>query len=278
MAPYPLARVRVPGPRRSCSCSCRRWSSRGAARGALDARKGERLYAAGDFAVAAQVLDRALAADTTPVRAYNAGNAYYRMKRYETAAARYRVAATGPAGLRQESVFNLGNALVRAAEDAPERRQLLLDAVGAYEEALRLDPGDQDAKWNLELALQRLEEDRMAGGSSGRGRAADYGRGNMNVPGYEGNPDGRDRRHGGRRLRRGAGRVGRFSSIRRRRASCSTRYSASSSPAMRPDRPRGFHGRPGLVGRDVRASEGSGDRAVGAARSLDLLARREPFL
>ena len=70
----------------------------GCARGALDARKGERLYAAGDFAVAAQVLDRALAADTTPARAYNAGNAYYRMKRYETAAARYRVAATGPAG------------------------------------------------------------------------------------------------------------------------------------------------------------------------------------
>ena len=78
---------------------------------------------------------------------------------------------------------------MRAAEDAPERGQLLIDAVAAYEEALRLDPADQDAKWNLELALRRLEEDRMSGGSSGRGRAADYGRGNMNVPGYEGNPD-----------------------------------------------------------------------------------------
>ena len=95
----------------------------------------------------------------------------------------------GPGTLRQQSIFNLGNSLVRAAEDAPERGQLLLDAVAAYEEALRLDPADQDAKWNLELALQRLEEDRMAGGSSGRGRAADYGRGNMNVPGYEGNPE-----------------------------------------------------------------------------------------
>jgi Ca-activated chloride channel family protein len=161
----------------------------GCSRGALDARKGERLYASGDFAASAQWLDRALAADTTPARAYNAGNAYYRMKRYEVAAARYRVAASGPAALRQQSVFNLGNALVRAAEEAPERGQLLIDAVGAYEEALRLDPADQDAKWNLELALQRLDEDRMAGGSAGRGRAADYGRGNMNVPGYEGNPD-----------------------------------------------------------------------------------------
>jgi tetratricopeptide (TPR) repeat protein len=160
----------------------------GCARGSLDARKGERLYAAGDYAGSAKALDRALAADSTPVRAYNSGNAYYRLKRYEDAAARYRYAATRRE-LRQPSVFNLGNALVRAAEDAPERGQLLLDAVGAYEEALRLDPGDQDAKWNLELALQRLEEDRMRGGSSGRGRNADYGRGNMNVPGYEGNPE-----------------------------------------------------------------------------------------
>ncbi|MDQ3138056.1 MAG: hypothetical protein M3Q93_10790, partial [Gemmatimonadota bacterium] len=161
----------------------------GCSRGSLDARTGQRLYAEGEFAAAAQALDRALAADSTPVRAYNAGNAYYRMRRYRVAAARYRVAAAGPAALRQPSVFNLGNALVRAAEEAPERGQLLFDAIEAYEEALRLHPADQDAKWNLELALKRLDEDRMAGGSSGRGREADYGRGNMNVPGYEGNPD-----------------------------------------------------------------------------------------
>jgi Ca-activated chloride channel family protein len=164
-------------------------ASAGCSRGSLDARKGERLYASGDFAGSAKAFDRALAVDTTPIRAYNAGNAYYRMRRYEDAAVRYRVAAARPAAVRQASVFNLGNALVRAAEEAPERGQLLLDAIAAYEEALRLDPTDHDAKWNLELALKRLEEDRMAGGSSGRGRAADYGRGNMNVPGYEGNPE-----------------------------------------------------------------------------------------
>ncbi len=164
-------------------------ASAGCSRGSLDARKGERLYATGDFAGSAKALDQALAADTTPVRAYNAGNAYYRMRRYEDAAVRYRLAAAGPPVVRQPSVFNLGNSLVRAAEEAPERGQLLLDAIAAYEEALRLDPADHDAKWNLELALKRLEEDRMAGGSSGRGRQADYGRGNMNVPGYEGNPE-----------------------------------------------------------------------------------------
>jgi Ca-activated chloride channel family protein len=160
----------------------------GCARGTFDAREGQQRYADGDFSAAAQAFDRALAADSTPVRAYNGGNAYYRLKRYEDAAVRYRLAATS-GELRHQSVFNLGNALVRAAEEAPERGQLLLDAIAAYEEALRLDPSDRDAKWNLELALRRLDEDRMSGGSSGRGRAADYGRGNMNVPGYEGNPE-----------------------------------------------------------------------------------------
>ena len=160
----------------------------GCSRGALDARKGERLYASGDFAASAKALDEALAADSTPARAYRSGNAYYRLKRYEDAAVRYRRAATSPA-LRQPSVFNLGNALVRAAEDAPERGQLLVDAIAAYEEALRLQPGDADAKWNLEIAVKRLTDDRTSGGSSGRGRNGDYGRGNMNVPGYEGNPD-----------------------------------------------------------------------------------------
>jgi Ca-activated chloride channel family protein len=159
------------------------------ARGTLDARKGQRLYEAGDFRGSAQALDRALAADSTPERAYHAGNAYYRLKRYEDAAVRYRYSATGR-NLRQPSVFNLGNALVREAEDAPERTsELLLGAIGAYQEALRLDPADQDAKWNLEIALKRLDEDRTNGGSAGRGRNADYGRGNMNVPGYEGNPE-----------------------------------------------------------------------------------------
>jgi tetratricopeptide (TPR) repeat protein len=110
------------------------------------------------------------------------------MKRYEDAAKRYRLAATNDE-LRQRSVYNLGNALVRAAEEAPERGQLLFDAVAAYQEALRLAPGDKDAKWNLELALQRIDDDRMNGGSPGQTRRADYGRGNMNSPGYEGNPE-----------------------------------------------------------------------------------------
>ena len=160
----------------------------GCSRGTLTAWGGERSYASGDYAASSAAFENALAADSAPAHAFGAGNALYRMRRYEEAARRYRLAAA-ETRLRQRSVFNLGNALLRAAENAPERRELLFQSVGAYEEALRLSPGDAAAKWNLEIALRRLNDDRMSGGSPGRTRNADYGRGNMNSSGYEGNPD-----------------------------------------------------------------------------------------
>jgi len=57
-----------------------------------------------------------------------------------------------PADL-QRAYYNLGGA--RLAGDDPA------GAVAAYEEALRRDPSDADAKFNLELALRRLEEKRL---------------------------------------------------------------------------------------------------------------------
>jgi Ca-activated chloride channel homolog len=154
-----------------------------------DARRGERLYLEGRYAEADSAFQRALAADSSPGVAYGAGNALYRLERYEGAAKRYHLAIAQDGRLKQRGLYNLGNALVRAAEESPEKAEPLHRAIEAYEEALRLDPSDADAKWNLELALKRLGDDRTSGGSSGRGRSADYGRGNMDVPGYEGNPD-----------------------------------------------------------------------------------------
>ncbi|HEY7636050.1 MAG TPA: VWA domain-containing protein [Gemmatimonadales bacterium] len=152
-----------------------------------DAGKGDRLYQAGNYHEAYDAYRRALAKDSTPQLVYQTGNALYRLRRYDDAADRFRQATWGPEQLRQRSFYNLGNALVRAAEETPESNERLHRAVAAYEEALRLDPADADAKWNLELALRRLGDDRTSGGSRGRGRSADYGRGNMNQPDYEGN-------------------------------------------------------------------------------------------
>lgn len=157
---------------------------------ARESRRGERLYDAGSYRDAYRSFQRALDASADPALEYNAAAALYRMKRYDEAARRFRNAAGGPPRLRERSQYNLGNALVRAAEDAAGGRkaELLGQAIAAYEEALRLDPADADARWNLELALRR-RGDEPGGSSAGRTRRGDYGPGRQNVPGYEGNPE-----------------------------------------------------------------------------------------
>ena len=152
------------------------------------ARSGERLYDEGSYREAYAAFQRAFDASGDPTLQYDLGVVLYRLKRYEGAARSLRE-ASGVPRLRQRSQYNLGNAYVRLSEEAADKQEPLRQAIAAYEEALRLDPSDSMAKWNLELALQRRGEDRESGGSSGRGRSADYGQGNMNVPGYEGNPE-----------------------------------------------------------------------------------------
>lgn len=153
-----------------------------------ESHRGQELYQAGRYREAYDAFQRALAASGDPALQYAVGTALYRLHRYQEAARSFRE-ATGVPRIRQRSYYNLGNAYVRASEDAPGSDGLLRQSIAAYEEALRLDPADSAAKWNLELALRRRGEDRDSGGSPGRGRSADYGRGNMNVPGYEGNPE-----------------------------------------------------------------------------------------
>jgi Ca-activated chloride channel homolog len=161
----------------------------GCSSAAWDARRAERQYDAGDWAGAYQAFEQALDAAGNPVFAFNAGNALYRQKHYDKAAGRWR-GTLGEARFRQRSAYNLGNAAVRSAEDAtgPAKDSLLDAAVAAYEDALRLDPRDRDAKWNLEIALRRLGE-RPGGSSSGHSRHGDYGQGNQNVPGFQGNQE-----------------------------------------------------------------------------------------
>ena len=151
-------------------------------------RRGQELYDAGLYRESNEAFRRALTTSGDPALQYAVGTTFYRLHRYEEAARSFRE-ATGVPRLRQRSWYNLGNSYVRAAEESSDKEVPLGQAITAYEEALRLDPADSAAKWNLELALRRRGEDRESGGSPGRGRSADYGRGNQNTPGYEGNPE-----------------------------------------------------------------------------------------
>jgi len=140
------------------------------------ANRGRQLYEQGKYLEAYEAYQELLRQQGGPAVRFNAGNSLYRMKQYSEAARSWREAMSGPDGLRQESYYNMGNAFVRAAEDANALSGYLDRAVLAYEEALRLDPNDRDAKWNLELALLR-RGDVPQEGSRGRGGRADYGRG-----------------------------------------------------------------------------------------------------
>jgi tetratricopeptide (TPR) repeat protein len=96
---------------------------------------------------------------------YNAGNAFHRKGNFEAAAAQEKQAIRGSEGdLAQNSLYNLGNTYFRV-EDWPA-------AIEAYKEALKLNPDDEEAKYNLELALKQLEQQQQQqqqqGGGSGQ--------------------------------------------------------------------------------------------------------------
>jgi Ca-activated chloride channel family protein len=116
---------------------------------------------------------------------YNLGNAQYRMSRYEEAVESYRKAlVSADTALTHRVLMNLGNAYVRAAEEAPDKEDFLRRAVTTFEQALVLAPADQDAKWNLELTL-RKQVDVETGGSPGRGGRAQAGQGSGGEEGLD---------------------------------------------------------------------------------------------
>ncbi len=114
--------------------------------------RGVKQYRARQYQEAGESFSRAL--QHSPENAtlqYNRGTALYHQQRFEEAEEALSAAA-GAAGeeLSQDAHYNLGNARFAAGD--------LEGAIEAYKQALRLDPSDGEAKWNLELAQQRLDE------------------------------------------------------------------------------------------------------------------------
>jgi len=118
-------------------------------------QEGNRLYREGKLAEALEAYQDALKADpASPAIHYNIGNVLYRQGEYDKAYDEYRLAF--PAQQRQLAEgarFNAGNSHFA--------RKNWADAIQNYKEALRLDPGDVDAKKNLELALLNLQQQKQ---------------------------------------------------------------------------------------------------------------------
>jgi len=96
---------------------------------------------------------------------YNIGNVFYRQGNHEKALEKYNlVLHKDPSEMETDSLFNRGNTLFRAAESDLRTGKLdlakenLITAIHSYREVLLLNPDDRESKYNLELALRRLND------------------------------------------------------------------------------------------------------------------------
>ncbi len=83
---------------------------------------------------------------------FNLGDAYYKQGKYEDAIKSYNnvVSKTNDKELKSKSFYNIGNSLLKS--------QKLEESIEAYKNSLRLNPGDEDAKYNLSYALKLLQQ------------------------------------------------------------------------------------------------------------------------
>ena len=146
-----------------------------------DVRRGNEAYAEGAYGDALAAYREAAArfpedAGTPPEIDYDIGNALHRLERYEeaTAASRAAMATAEDPALWARAAYAAGNHAFRRGDLEAARE--------AYVGVLLRDPGDRDAKHNLELALRLLatppaDAAPPSAGSGGQGGAEDDGEG-----------------------------------------------------------------------------------------------------
>jgi Ca-activated chloride channel homolog len=94
---------------------------------------------------------------------YNLGVAAFRDKDYERAVREFNSATVAPENLdlQQRAFYNAGNALYRTGEgasDPKEKKSAWQSATNQFTSALRLNPKDVDAQFNLDYLTRKLQE------------------------------------------------------------------------------------------------------------------------
>ena len=127
-----------------------------------EVRRGNRQYNKGNYEKSIERDERALEAAPESFEAtYNLGNALYKAERFDKAEQTMRRAAADSLrtdGERAEAFYNLGNAQFK--------QQKYKEALESYKQSLRLNPADQQAKYNYAYT-KRLIDDNEDGGGGG---------------------------------------------------------------------------------------------------------------
>lgn len=117
-------------------------------------RKGNRAYKKGDYSKASSRYRQALEKAPMQLKAqFNLGASTYQEGDYMAAAEQWLKLSQHPDGeqkLKRNAMYNAGNALMKAEK--------LDEAIECYRQALRLDPNDKEAKYNLSEALRKRQE------------------------------------------------------------------------------------------------------------------------
>jgi tetratricopeptide (TPR) repeat protein len=114
---------------------------------------GNDYYAQRRFPEAETEYKKALEKDPSLRQAqFDLGDAYYKQGRYDEARRSYNASAvSAPTPVDKAAAYhNIGNALFKAGKIA--------ESIEAYKQALRLNPKDDDTRYNYELAKERLKQ------------------------------------------------------------------------------------------------------------------------
>jgi Ca-activated chloride channel family protein len=91
---------------------------------------------------------------------FNAGDAAYQAKDYEESRKHFNAALHSPdIALQQRAYYNLGNTHYRLGEDEEDpqqKRAAWQEATNHFDTALKLNPADADARYNLDLVTAKL--------------------------------------------------------------------------------------------------------------------------
>jgi tetratricopeptide (TPR) repeat protein len=120
--------------------------------GRADVAEGNRLYGEERFEEARErYLEALRKAPNSPLIRFNDANALYQTAEFQRAMEAYqRALESDDPALQANAWYNLGNAFYR--------QQQLEESLESYKQALRLNPGDVDAKHNLETVLEMMQQ------------------------------------------------------------------------------------------------------------------------
>lgn len=142
-----------------------------------ETRQGNKEYKAKRYDQSEVNYRRAIHADSNAYCAhYNLGNALYRQKKYDEANSHYSRALETPdldAKTRSRILHNRGNSSLKAGLEKDSRAdgmQQFQQAVNDYQESLKLNPKDENTRYNLSYAkkmLQQAQQQQQQNGGGG---------------------------------------------------------------------------------------------------------------